>query len=1810
MTSFADPLAQVKWQLPGYVFVDTIYQGSRTRVYRAVARATQQPVVIKVLAQEYPSFRELVQFRNQYTVAKNLSIADIVRPLSLEPCGNGYGLVMEDCGGIDLEQYAQKYDLALAEILDIGLHLTEILGDLHQHRIIHKDIKPANILIHPNSKQIKLIDFSIASLLPKETLSIQSPQRLEGTLAYLAPEQTGRMNRVIDYRADFYALGVTLYELLTSRLPFTSTDPLTLIHCHMAQIPAAVDQVNPEVPTMVAAIVAKLMAKNAEDRYQSASGLKHDLAQCLTQWHKQGEIAIFTLGQRDISDRFLVPEKLYGRATEVQTLLEAFDRVSEGTSQMMLVEGFSGVGKTAVINEVHKPIVAKRGYFIKGKFDQFNRNIPFSAFVQAFRSLMGQLLGESNAELANWKAKILKAVGENGQVLIEVIPELAHIIGPQPTASELSGSAAQNRFNFLFSEFMRVSTTKDSPLVIFLDDLQWVDSASLNLLNLLMAESEVGHLLVLGAYRDNEVFPAHPLMQTLDEVRKTGANLCTLTLEPLATTDINQLVADTLLCSTEVAAPLSQLIYQKTQGNPFFTTQFLQGLYGDGWITFDSALGCWQCDLVQVRQLALTDDVVEFMVGQLRKLPEATQAVLKLAACIGNQFDLATLAVVCEASQNQVATDLWRSLQAGFVVPQSETYKFFQGEGVGLVPDETSSIAAGYRFLHDRVQQAAYELIDETQKQQTHLTVGQLLLQDTPDSQLDERLFAIVNQLNLGARLLTEPAQQRELAGLNLRSGLKAKAAVAYSAAVAYCRQGIDLLGRDRWLDPAELTLDLYNAAAEAACLNCNYPAMAQWIAEIFEHVPTLLAQIPAYEVKIQAEIAQNQLKAAVQTGLGVLERLGVHLPSTPGPQDIGQGFATTAFHLEGKSPEDLLTLVEMTAAEHLAALKMLAGIWGAAFAIAPNLMPLIVLEMVNLSVRYGNAPISAFAYVLYGVLLCGSENFQQGYEFGEVALKLLNRFNTQSFKAKILFLIGTHITIWQDSVQATLSTFKKAYQVGLETGDLEFAALPAAIGAYYGYLAGQHLADVKREFVAYTQAMEQIQQTYYLNFLHIWHQAVTNLLEAADQPQRLVGDICDGEALLAQFQKDNATTPMAYIYINQLMLNYLFGQYAVAVEVSPLADEYAQMVPATLLIPIANFYGSLAKLAHYPQVAAPNQLPWLEEVRQHQHQLQRWCRHAPMNYQHKYDLVEAELHRLAGEQLAAIDAYEHAIWGAKTNGYLQEEALANELAAKFYLDCDKNKIAEGYMQEAYYSYARWGAKAKVADLEARYPRLLRPILQSSAASGEVLHTLTSIAAPKISVDSNTRTSSIYSGTRTSSNNISLNQTIDFVSVLRASQTLSSTIQLDKLLRQLTQIILQNSGGERCALVLPDETGECQVRAITTPNETQLCADPLTHSPNVPVKFIRYIKNTQEVVVIDNLDTHLPVVDDYLRQQQPKSLLCMPILNQGRLIGILYLENCLTSGVFTEERILVLNFLCTQAAISLENARLYNQVQQALNDLQQMQLQLVQSEKMSALGNLVAGVAHEINNPVGCIIGNVGAAQHYISDLFGLLELYARQFPNPGSDIENELETVELDYVREDLPQLIRAMEDSGERIKSISRSLRTFSRADTETKQPFNLHEGIDSTVLILNHRLKANAHRPAIEVVTDYGNIPYIDCFSGQLNQVFMNILANAIDALDEASQTRSFTEIEANPQRITIRTGVENNWVQVAISDNGPGIPNEIKARIFEHLFTTKGVGKGTGLGLAIAHQIVVETHGGSLELHSEVAQGAEFCIRLPL
>ncbi len=1811
--------------IAGYRISEELYNGSRTVVYRGYRETDSLPIVIKLLKNPYPGFSELLSFRNQYTIAKNLNSPLIIQTYSLEPYQNGYALVMEDFGGISLKDYFNsvktRYMVPLQEFLQIAIALCNALDMLYRERIIHKDIKPSNILINPETKQVKLIDFSVASLLPRETQTLINPNILEGTLAYISPEQTGRMNRGIDYRTDFYSVGVTFYELLTGELPFSSNDAMELVHCHIAKPAPLVHKINPQISSSLSEIVKKLMSKNAEDRYQSVLGLKCDLENCLTQLQEIGKVESFKIAQRDVCDRFIIPDKLYGREAEISTLLQGFERVSLGAREMILVAGFSGIGKTAVVSEVHKPITRQRGYFIRGKYDQFNRNIPLSAFVQALRDLIKQLLSESDTHLQRWKTQILEAVGENGQVIIEVIPELENIIGQQPTPPELSGTAAQNRFNLLFQKFLQVFTKREHPLVIFLDDLQWADSASLNLIDLLMEDSEIGYLLLIGAYRDNEVSPTHPLMLTLDAVGKAGAKVSTIPLQPLSQSSLNHLVADTLNFHENLAQPLATLVYQKTKGNSFFATQFLKALHQDKLIQFDHQGGHWQCDIVGVKEAALTDDVVEFMVLQLQKLPPETQNILKLVACIGNQFDLNTVAIIAEKSVTETATALWKGLQEGLILPITETYKFFQFNESDQVNHDLD-ITIPYKFLHDRVQQSAYFLIPEDQKTATHLKIGQLLQQNSSETELEKKLFDIVNHLNVGQSLMTQPSQRTELSQLNLAAGRKAKSATAYSAAITYFTTGIELLPQDSWQSQYELTLALHQATAEVAYLSGQFEKMEAIASITLKHSKTLLDKITTYETQIQASLAQNRPAESVQTALNVLKQLSIHLPKAPTTVQTLLGLAKTKLILGRKKPSDLLNLPTMSKPEKLAAMRILASTTSAAFLGSPKLFPLLVFQQVSLSVQHGNSPLSAYAYACYGTILSGMlSDIDGGYEFGQLALQILEKFNGRYLQSKVLVPVNIFTLHWKQHLQSTLAGLQEGYQVGLETGDVECSAWCASFLNQHLYWSGHELSDLEQTLLHYSEAIKLSKQDTALANIGTCHQSVLNLLGKSLNPSILDGSAYSEAQNAIQEAVGDGSGLFSY-YVQQTYLSYLLGEFESAVKQATIAQQYAENGISLFANVPFNLYDSLARLALYPSANKARRSQILRHVTQNQKKLQKWAGFAPMNLLHKFYLVEAERYRVLGKLAQAQEMYDLAISGAKENQYIQEEALSHELAAKFYLDRGKKQFAQIYITNAYYSYARWGAKAKVVDLEQRYPELLATVLQQPPISPKSDNFILNSADKTI----------FSSGT-------SISRNLDLATLFKACQALSSEIQFEKLLSALMQVVIESAGANKCALMLSKDKN-LTIEAIatlkatdTTIHSTLQPSIPIELSQDIPISVINYVFRTSEPLVIDDAIVQTSLTSDpYFQEAQPQSLLCTPIINQGKLIGILYLENNLTAGAFTSDRLQVLNLLTTQAAISLENAQLYRQseeyshtleekvkertqelkhyctqLESTLEQLYSTQAQLIQSEKMSSLGQLVAGVAHEINNPVSFIYGNLYSAKKYIQDLVGLIQLYQQHNFNLVPELEQRAKAIDIDFLIEDLPKLLKSMEVGAERIREIVSSLRNFSRLDEAEMKEVNIHEGIDSTLMILEHRLKAASDRPAIKLIKEYGNLPLVECYPKQLNQVFMNIISNAIDALEEAfTNNKNVKDLQ-----IILKTEViDKQHVMIRILDNGPGISEELQKFLFDPFFTTKTVGKGTGLGLSLSYKIITEKHQGQLKCISQPGKLTEFAIIIPL
>lgn len=1801
--------------IPDYEYLEKIHDSLTTLVYRARRILDRQPVIIKILKKAYPSSQDIYIFKHQYELMKNLDSEGIIKAYSIEKFNNYIALVLEDFGGSSLRNFFQAGNfIDLSVFLQISIGLTKALEEVHRLNIIHKDIKPDNIIINERTLKIKIADFSIASLLMQEKYLASNPDRLEGTLAYMSPEQTGRMNRAIDYRTDFYSLGVTFYEMLTRQLPFQTIDAMELVHSHIAKIPPLPHELDSTIPKVVSEIVMKLLAKNAEDRYQSACGIKIDLEACLTQLQTNGTIKDFTLGQHDIFAKFQIPQKLYGRTLEIATLNAAFERISQGTSEMILVSGYSGIGKTALINEIDRQIVRRKGYFISGKCDKFKRSIPYAALIQAFQTLLRQLLTESEKNIQIWKEKLLKALGTNGRVIIEVIPEVELIVGQQPPIPQLESGESQNRFYLVFQKFLGVFASKKHPVVLFIDDLQWADSASLKLLQLLMMSLDSQYFLLIGAYRDNEVNETHLLTLLLNEIQKAGVKVNQIDIQPLNTIHVNKLIADTLHCELERALPLAEIVFRKTAGNPFFITQILKKFYKESLLSFDLKTGNWQWDIQQIKQVKITDNVVDLMVNKIEQLPTFTQNVLKIAACIGNTFKLNDLAIVNKKSLTSTATELWQALQEDLIFPLSGAYKIPLVEDLNtlltLVNDSENQsnlfLNVEYKFLHDRVQQAAYSLIPAELKKELHLKVGQLLLKNTQTKELEEKIFDIINHLNIAIELINQKIPHN-LAELNLVAARKAKAAAAYELAQGYLNFGLELLAEDSWYSNYELTLLLYIEAVEVEYLNGNFEKSAFLGDIVLKQANSLIEKVKTYEIKIQFYISLNQMQLALDTSLLVLEMLGEPL--------VGK-------LPEGLDIDNLSNLPEMVDPYKLAAMRILVKAITPAYVMNPALLSPIVFTMVNICIKYGNSSLSTFAYTFYGLLLCTSiDNIESGYKFGQIGIKLLKNLDTREVKAKIYELFYAHIKHWISHARQTIEPLQKAVQYGLESGDLEYAGYAAIYTSVYSFFVGEPLNEVCNKQTIYTNFLVTLKQNYFSYAIIIWRQLSWKLLNKSENECRAIGNFFDEEAMLPLFIESNNGALLFSTYLSKSIFLYFFQDYVEAVSYAKLAEQYSGYLAGVIHTVEQNFYYSMILLAQCSTLGEVKQEINLKQVELNQIKLKKWSLYSPSNCEHKYYLVKAEKANFLGHIQPAMEYYDRAIQGAKEQGYIHEEALANERAAEFYLSLGREKIVQIYLVESYYCYVRWGAIAKVKDLESRYPQLLS--LNSQETSSRELTVTTTSASLGNKTD-----------------------VLDLATIIKASQALAGEIVLDKFLDKLLKVLMENAGAQTSCLILQNN-GILTLKATGNVEQEQITlwtSISIENSPNLPVSLINYVARTKENVVLNNAAKEgIFVKDSYIIKTQVKSILCTPVINQNKLIGIIYLENNLTVGAFTPARLEIVKILSTQIVISLENALLYKnleeysrtlkekvkertfelsekndklkdqaiKLQKALDELKQTQTQLIQTEKMSSLGQLVAGVAHEINNPVNFIYGNLKHASEYTEHLLHLIALYQDSNPSPKPEIQNYIEEIELEYLLEDLPKLFSSMQLGANRIREIILSLRNFSRLDEADMKSVDIHEGIESTLLILRNRLNKKADESAIKVIKKYGKLPLVECYPGQLNQVFMNVIANAIDALEQRDHHRSKTQIKENSSTIFIATEViDRYWIRIRIADNGTGVTEEVRTKLFDPFFTTKPIGSGTGLGLSISYQIVVKKHGGQLHCVSALGQGAEFIIEIPV
>jgi PAS domain S-box-containing protein len=1805
------------------------------RGWRVNDDGDRHAVLIVAPATDHPSRASLDRLTHEFELKDELDVAWAVRPLDLVREGAETMLVLEDAGGEPLDRLLDA-PMEVGRFLRTATPIAAALGKLHQRGLVHKDIKPANILVNGATGDVRLTGFGIASRLMRERQSPHPPETIAGTLAYMAPEQTGRMNRSIDSRSDLYALGVTFYQMLTGALPFTAGDPMEWVHCHIARQPAPPGERAPGLPLPVSNIVMKLLAKAAEDRYQAAAGVERDLRHCLAEWEARGCLDDFPLGRQDTPDRLLIPEKLYGRRREVETLLAAFDRVvNGGVPELVLVSGYSGIGKSSVVNELQPVLVPPRGLFASGKFDQYKRDIPYSTPAQAFQSLIRPLLRKSETDLAPWRDALREALGPNAGLIVDLVPEVKLIIGEPPPVPELPPQDAQRRFQLVLRQFISVFARPEHPLALFLDDLQWLDAATLDLLEDLLSRSDLCNLLLIGAYRDNEVTAAHPLMRKVEAIRETRA-VHDIKLGPLTAEDLGDLVADSLRCDAEQAHPLARLVHAKTDGNPFFVIQFLYVLADEGLLAFDHERARWSWDVGGIHAKRYTDNVVELLAGKLTRLPLDAQDALRQLACLGNVADVAMLATVLKISEEKVDAALWEAQRQQFI----------------------DRLDRSYRFVHDRVHEAAYALIPEERRVEAHLTIGRLLLMHTPPEKHDETIFETVNQLNRGAPLITSHAEREQLAELNLAAGKRAKASSAYASALTYLTAGAALLPEDAWERRQDLAFELELHPADCEVYAGALQAADERLAALATRTVDNVQRCIVAHRRVDLDVMLGAGERAVAVALEGLRHVGIDWSAHPTETDARREYERIWSLLGDRTIEDLVDLPLIQDPEARATLDVLTSLVLAALYTDKNLYALSVCMAVNLSLEHGNSEASPLNYAATG-MIAGPRfgHYDEGYRFGRLACNLLELRGLTHFgeRAYVAFAI---VVPWTRPLREGIEPSRRAFQMAKEHGDPTYAALAARGLSTILIALGHPLDQFQREA---EDALEFVQRYgFFLDRLS----APIALARTLRGKTAKFGSFDDGGFMERSFEERITGQPSrafleCYYWIRKLQARFFAGDYLSAIEAVDKVEKWYATSPGLSLFPLekaeCHFYAALTRAARCEPTGPDPYAKHREALGQHEQQLRAWAANCPQNFEDRSALVGAEIARIEGRVLDAEQLYEQAIRSARANGFVHNEALAYELAARFYAARGYEEIAHLYLGNARRGYLRWGADGKVRQLEQFHPWLR----QGERAPGPTGTTEASV------------------------------EQLDLAMVIEVSQALSGEMVVEKLIDRFMRAAIEHAGAERALLIAVRGEGlrtsaEAAVRGddITV----QLRQHPARDAVALPDSLIRYSIRSRELVLLDDAMSQNPFsADPYIMKYRVRSVLCLPLINQGKLIGILYLENNLTSHVFTPHRVTVLKVLASQAAISLENTGLYREladreakIRRLVNAniigifVADLEGQVIEANDafLRSLGydrdDLVSGrmrwteltppewrerdmqTLAELNStgtvqpfekeyfrkdgsrvPVligGALFkegGNEAVAfvldlserkrteealrefesnfahMNRVSIMGELAASLSHEITQPIASARNnaraarnflDMQPPELEEVRDAVASVVSDVDRAGGIIDRI----RAHMRKAPPRQERFGLNAAIDEVIMLARSAII----RSGVSVQTRLTDESFpVQGDRIQLQQVILNLILNAVEAM---------ASVEAGIRELLISTAQDPTGTVVAVRDSGPGISPADLERIFEAFYSTKS--SGVGMGLSICRSIIT-AHGGRLWAEANEPRGAVFQFTLP-
>jgi len=1465
--------------------------------------------ILKILRPSTPDIDQLLQFNNEYEYTKDLQITGIRKALGKRQEKNQSALELEYIDGITLEKAFLEQERDIEDVMAVFIKIADILGELHETGLIHKDINGHNILWVEAEKQPVIIDFGISSRIDLISTHLGNPDQVKGTLTHMSPEQTGRVNRKVDNRTDLYALGVTLFHVLTGNVPFQSTDALELVHLHIAHRVPLIHHQRADVPEVLSRVVAKLMAKNPEDRYRTAFGLKYDLEKCLTQWQQQKKVHDFVLGEKDYSGKFRIPQKLYGRYSETKTLLKAFHRVSNGGNELLLVAGYSGVGKSALINELYKPITERRGYFVQGKFDQYQRDVPYFAIIQAFNEFCDYLLTEKKETLDQWKSLLLDNLGENGQVLIDMIPALEAIIGSQPEVAQLEISKAQNRLHLVFQNFVRAIAQPEHPFVLFVDDLQWADAASLNLIKLLVTDLRNPYFLVIGAYRDNEVEAGHPLISMLSEATQDEAVISSIQIKPLLEEHIFQLVKDTLQADDFVAQELSELIFSKTQGNAYFTLEFLRSLNQRQLVNYDFHQHVWNIQMEGIRDSSITENVVDLLVTKIQDMPEVTQQALKVASCIGGLFDLQLLSVLYGKSYKETLDDLWTAVAEELLVPVGDQYQYVD------VIREHDQLEIEIMFVHDRVQQAAYSLMSSEEKQETHLCIGRLLLDEAP--QIKSSLFDVVNHFNKSSSLIQQKEEQTKVASLNLEAAIQARNSSAFQSALTYVDMARTLTSETVWEEAYDFALKLHQTWADIEYLNGNFEKSEELIHRCLEQAKSPAEKSGIYFMLMQNQSNSTRYYEAIDSARQGLKLLNFDFPEENYAPLIPGELEKVVGHFQKYGVASLSDAPAMQDQRMLAIMNILDNLSPPTYVTGETQAWILhVLYKVNLTIHHGITPQGAYAFAELGLIFFIQNNYEYAYPAALLSKTIAEKFHKESPRhlSRTGHLFTNYNLPWVKHIQETVKLNAEYYQVSLDSGELIFAGYTSFWPIYNTYyLGGEPLSSLLVRMSEATEFTKKIKHDLAYDSLVALQMVITHLAspdistDTFDLPQLTEADFLTH----CQNIQDNYGSTMLHLFKAQAY--YLQGNMPEALKSLQITEQMAGVLSgnATQDTTYRMYYAlTLLALQGQPNTLDENYEVKIDECHQ---QLMLWASHNASNFEHKQLLIEAEIASSRGDTLQAVEKYQAAIQSAERYDYEREAALTHQRAGIFWLSQNSPLYAKAHLERARYLFDKLGYCRLVANINQSYQYLL-------SSSSETTSRLTRNTSQAISVTTTTNVGEL-----------------DTLSIIKAANTLSEEIVLDKLLDKMLQLSIETAGGQRAVLVLQRFATWTMVADLNIERElpSVVTDRPLEDSEDIPVSVINYVIRTQNKVLSHLIGSqNIFSRDAYLNTEKPASFMCLPLTYKGETRGILYLEHQTMTQAFTEERLEVLQLLTSQMAVSLENATLY-QYQSELNQAYQ-----------------------------------------------------------------------------------------------------------------------------------------------------------------------------------------------------------------------------------------------------------------------------------